>query len=89
MRRKKIEAELNNSQWVTADKMNNGGHLGHPDSGFSSSTNLTQDRASRGPANRDPNSHPPGQASQNPAVIDAWFALEPVGRIHLVLSFCE
>ncbi|KAI4204238.1 MAG: hypothetical protein LQ346_001654 [Caloplaca aetnensis] len=89
MRRKKIEAELNNSQWVTADKMNNGGHLGQSDSGFSSSTNLTQDRASRGPANRDPSSHPPGQASQNPAVIDAWFALEPVGRIHLVLSFSK
>ncbi|KAL8904825.1 MAG: hypothetical protein Q9207_003019 [Kuettlingeria erythrocarpa] len=89
MRRKKIEAELNNSQWVTADKMNNGGHLGQPDSGFSSSTNLTQDRAPRGPANRDPNPHPPGQASRNPAVIDAWFALEPVGRIHLVLSFSK
>ncbi|KAL8924587.1 MAG: hypothetical protein Q9172_002621 [Xanthocarpia lactea] len=89
MRRKKIEAELNNSQWVTADKMNTGGHAGQPDSGFSSSTNLGQDRGSRGGANRDPSFNAPGQSSQNPAAIDAWFALEPVGRIHLTLSFTK
>lgn len=85
LRRKKIEADLNNSQWVTADKMNNGG----PDSGFSSSTNLSQDRALRGAPNRDPTFHSTGHSSQNPAVIDAWFALEPVGRIHLSLSFSK
>ena len=89
MRRKKIEAELNNSQWVTADKMNNGGQSGHLDSGFSSSTSLAQDRATRPPSNRDPGFNPPGQSSQNPAVIDAWFALEPVGRIHLTLCFSK
>lgn len=89
MRRKKIEADLNNSQWVTADKMNNGGQLGQPDSAYSPSTNLNQDRASRGSANRDPAFDPPGQSSQHAAVVDAWFALEPVGRIHLTLSFCE
>ncbi|KAL9596462.1 MAG: hypothetical protein Q9219_005768 [cf. Caloplaca sp. 3 TL-2023] len=89
MRRKKIEAELNNSQWVTADKMNSGGQPGPPDSGFSSSTNQAHDRASRGSSNRDPSFNPPGQSTQNPAVIDAWFALEPVGRIHLTLSFTK
>ncbi|KAL9061028.1 MAG: hypothetical protein Q9206_000742 [Seirophora lacunosa] len=89
MRRKKIEADLNNSQWVTADKMNNGGQLGQPDSAYSPSTNLNQDRASRGSANRDPAFDPPGQSSQHAAVVDAWFALEPVGRIHLTLSFSK
>ncbi|KAL8651968.1 MAG: hypothetical protein Q9210_002965 [Variospora velana] len=89
MRRKKIEADLNNSQWVTADKMNNGGHLGQTDSAYSQSTNLTQDRASRGSTNRDPAFDPPGQSSQHAAIIDAWFALEPVGRIHLTLSFSK
>ncbi|KAL8834311.1 MAG: hypothetical protein Q9170_003806 [Blastenia crenularia] len=89
MRRKKLEAELNNSQWVTADKMNSGGQSGHPDSGFSSSSNLGQDRASRGSSNRDPAFNAPGPSTQNSAVIDAWFALEPVGRIHLTLSFTK
>ncbi|KAL8673398.1 MAG: hypothetical protein Q9168_002188 [Polycauliona sp. 1 TL-2023] len=89
MRRKKIEADLNNSQWVTADRMNNTGNPGQPDSGFSSSTNLAQDRGSRGAMSRDPSFNAPGQSSQNPAAIDAWFALEPVGRIHLTLSFTK
>ncbi|KAL8944308.1 MAG: hypothetical protein Q9216_000492 [Gyalolechia sp. 2 TL-2023] len=89
MRRKKVEAELDNSQWVTADKMNTGGQPSQFDSGLSSSTNLAQDRASRGSSNRDPAFNPPGQNSQNPAIIDAWFALEPVGRIHLTLSFTK
>ena len=89
MRRKKIEADLNNSQWVTADRMNNGGNPGQPDSGFSSSTNLAQDRGSRGGMNRDPSFNAPVESSQNPAAIDAWFALEPVGRIHLTLSFSK
>lgn len=89
MRRKKIEADLNNSQWVTADRMNTGGNPGQPDSGFSSSTNLAQDRGARGGANRDSSFNAPGQSSQNPTAIDAWFALEPVGRIHLSLSFSK
>lgn len=89
MRRKKIEADLNNSQWVTADKMNNGGQPGQLEPSFPSSSHLTQDRASRGSSNRDGAFNPPGQSSQNPAIIDAWFALEPVGRIHLTLSFTK
>lgn len=86
MRRKKIEADLNNSQWVTADKMNTTGQL---ESGFSSSTNLAQDRISRGSSSRDVQLNAPNQSPQNPAAIDAWFALEPVGRIHLTLSFSK
>ena len=86
MRRKRFEADFDNSQWVTADKMNN---AGQSDSGFSSSTNLAQDRASRGSSNREGALNAPGQNPQNPAAIDAWFALEPVGRIHLTLSFSK
>ncbi|KAL8745507.1 MAG: hypothetical protein Q9190_002359 [Brigantiaea leucoxantha] len=88
MRRKKIESDFNNSQWVTADKMNSGAHPGQLDSGFSSSTNLP-DRNSRGSSSRDPSSNAPSQNPQNPGAIDAWFALEPVGRIHLTLSFTK
>ncbi|KAI4165501.1 MAG: hypothetical protein LQ342_000911 [Letrouitia transgressa] len=88
MRRKKIESDLNNSQWVTADKMNHGTNQGQLDSGFSSSTNLP-DRTSKGSSGRDPAFNAPNNSNQNPGAIDVWFALEPVGRIHLTLSFTK
>lgn len=74
MRRKKIETEFNASGWVSADKMEHGS--GRPDSHFqiNSSQNAQQGQA--------------GQTGPNATVmIDSWFALEPVGRIHLTMSF--
>lgn len=81
MRRKKLETEFNASGWVSADKMEHGGTPGHP----------TQPSVPGYP----PNSGAPGQpgpgaaAGGGPVLIDSWFALEPVGRIHLTMSFGE
>ncbi len=85
MRRKKIEMELGNSQWVTADRMDEGPGHNRQDSAYSSMNNLAQDRSSRGSTQPMPNA--PGQNPSNSAGISAWFALEPVGRISLTMSF--
>ena len=84
MRRKKIESDLGNSQWVTADRMDNSSMHSRQDSAYGS---MNQPSNSRGSSQRDPNSSTPGQAPVNPADVDAWFALEPVGSIHLTMSF--
>ncbi|KAL9102977.1 MAG: hypothetical protein Q9163_001930 [Psora crenata] len=91
MRRRRIEADLGGSQWVTADKMENEGP-GHSrqDSAYSSLSQVP----SHGQGQRDsrsPLGTPYGsvQTSPNSGIIDAWFALEPVGRIHLALSFTK
>lgn len=76
MRRRKIEADLGNSQWVTADKMDHG--------------SIPHQSPIGGPASRDSRislGSQPGPAPADPGAIDAWFALEPVGRVHLTLSF--
>ena len=89
MRRKKIESELSGSQWVTADKLDSGGQSRH-DSGYSSfGANQPQGGSNRGPSGRET---PSGAAQHqhsdsDPSVIDAWFALEPVGSIKLSMSF--
>ena len=90
MRRKKIEADLGGSQWVTADKMDNsGGTHSRQDSAYSS-MNQGPPGASRDSRNSlsQQGGHGAPQA-QNSGAIDAWFALEPVGRIHLSMSFSE
>lgn len=78
MRRKKIETELQNSGWVAADKMS--GHAGiQPDLQFQPPPGQNNAGAMR----------PPGaaQPQTGPIMIDDWFSLEPVGRIHLTMSF--
>jgi hypothetical protein len=87
MRRKKIESELQNSGWVSADMM--GGNAGaiQPDLQF---------QPPPGSSNFGPGGPPPGamrpmqggaQPQTGPVVIDDWFSLEPVGRIRLTMSF--
>ena len=90
MRRKKVEADLggSQSQWVTADRMVSGGGMhNRQDSSYSSLNQAPPhgqaQRDSRGSAG---NYGGPQQQS-NPGSIDTWFALEPVGAIHLSLSF--
>lgn len=88
MRRKKIEADLGGSQWVTADKMeSSGGAHSRQDSAYSSLTPVPSrgERDSRGSFGQ----YGAAQTAPNPGAIDAWFALEPVGAIHLTLSFSE
>lgn len=92
LRRKKLESELNNSQWVTADKMDSGALHGRQDSSYSS-FNAPQDRNSRGSSHRESQPHSSNHDSSKVAAkggaIDAWFALEPVGSIHLTMSFSK
>ncbi|KAI9679446.1 MAG: Serine/threonine kinase [Caeruleum heppii] len=85
MRRKKIESEFNNAGWVSADKMGNGSP-GRQEQQFG--MNATPQYAPPPQAGIGPGSAPiPSQSAQ--VAIDTWFALEPVGRIHLTLSFAK
>lgn len=92
MRRKKVETELQNSGWVSADKM--GGAAGgvQPDLQFQPPPGQNYASAS-GPAGPG-GMRPPGpagagapQPQMSQIFIDDWFSLEPVGRIHLTMSF--
>ena len=88
MRRKKIESELSGSQWVTAEQMDHGSGNPQGSSYSAPSMNLPQDRNTRGSSGRDTPSG--GQSHHSdPAVIEAWFALEPVGSIKISMSFSE
>lgn len=93
MRRKKIEAEISSSGWVSADKMAGGG--GAPPGQFGTSQQQPPQLPPQfGAPPQSPNlanTTPLGGA--NPVVppqpIDAWFSLEPTGQIHLSLSFTK
>lgn len=87
MRRKRIETEFNNSGWVPAEKMSNGGQPRSdlqfnppPGQNFTPAGTSSSAAASGGQA--------AGPVPQTgPIAIDAWFSLEPVGRVHLTMSF--
>jgi classical protein kinase C len=92
MRRKKIEAEINSSGWVSADRMANGADPGAPPPQF----NMNPSPSFGAP----PQSAGPQGAAGNPMLgvqgnvvapqpIDAWFALEPTGAVHLTISFTK
>ena len=89
MRRKKIESEFNNSGWVSADKMGTGSN-GRQDPQLPAAP-----APQFGPPPHMAGNQPQGfnnapiLAQAQPPAIDAWFALEPVGRIHLTLSFAK
>jgi hypothetical protein len=90
MRRKKIESELQNSGWVSADMM--GGNTGgiQPDLQFQPPPGSN----SFGPGGPPTGSMRPPQGAgpqpqTGPVMIDDWFSLEPVGRIRLTLSFSK
>ena len=93
MRRKKIESEFNMAGWVSADEMGDTSPA-RPEYPLS----MTQAQPWAGSSNQPlvgagPGPDPaglgmPAHAPQPaPQAIDAWFALEPAGRIHLTLSF--
>jgi hypothetical protein len=85
MRKKKIETEINNSGWVAAGKVEDG--QARPDLSFKPPPGQRPGTAGSG------NFAGPGfggaslQPQSGPVVIDAWFSLEPVGRMHLTMSF--
>lgn len=89
MRRKKIEADLGGG-WATAESMDNGGTGSRQDPAYGSPLNQVPSRDQRDSRGSAPNAgFNASQNPSNPGDIDAWFALEPVGRIQLTLSFSE
>lgn len=88
MRRKKIETEFNASGWVSADKMD-GGPPGPGRQASGGAMPPPQGQMPGGHPGAPPQSY--GGASGAPfggsVMVDSWFALEPVGRIHLTMSF--
>ncbi|KAF2204839.1 calcium-independent protein kinase C [Delitschia confertaspora ATCC 74209] len=92
MRRKRIETELQNSGWVSADKMGEGGQS-RPELQFQPPPGQAYAGAG-GPAATGvrPAGGPGGGAAQpqtGPLYIDSWFSLEPVGRIQLTMAFVK
>ncbi|KAF1956367.1 hypothetical protein CC80DRAFT_504929 [Byssothecium circinans] len=86
LRRKKVESELQNSGWVSADRM--AGDTGpQPDIQFQPPPGQNFAGAS-GPSGA---MRPPGaaQPQTGPVYIDDWFSLEPVGRVHLTMAFAK
>ncbi|CAG7918990.1 unnamed protein product [Penicillium olsonii] len=90
MRRKKIETELNASGWVSADKMADGGspRHDHPSSPMGSSHGASSGGR---PGTAGHGGHHGGESTNVPPtqMIESWFALEPVGRVQLQMSFAK
>ncbi|PYI26363.1 hypothetical protein BP00DRAFT_67450 [Aspergillus indologenus CBS 114.80] len=86
MRRKKIETEFNASGWVSAEKMGHGGQPGRPDTAGGMGSSQGGPGGPAGPAGQGGAAGAPGAGQ---VIIDSWFALEPVGRIQLSMSFAK
>lgn len=93
MRRKKIEAEINSSGWVSADRMANGSMPGAPPPQFNMNPSQPTFNAPPGSAGAGPGGPPVGNpmlgVTVAPQPIDSWFALEPTGAVHLTISFTK
>jgi hypothetical protein len=86
MRRKRIEAEMNSSGWVSADRMGSSGAAPPPQFNMNPTTNPTSPM-SPGHAPNAAYGTPGPQPQPTTGPIEEWFALEPAGRIQLQLSF--
>ncbi|KAJ5828927.1 uncharacterized protein N7525_007180 [Penicillium rubens] len=92
MRRKKIETELNASGWVSADKMGEGGSARHDHGGSPMGSSHGPSPGGRpGTSGHGAHAHHGGESTNAPptVTIDSWFALEPVGRVQLQMSFAK
>jgi hypothetical protein len=92
MRRKKIEAEINSSGWVSADRMADGNMPPAPPPQFNMHPQAQSQfggRPESSGAGLQPGGGMPGPGMMPPQPIDAWFALEPSGAIHLTISFTK
>ena len=78
LRRKRIEAEMNSSGWVSADRMGNTQRPGNPGQGGTGGM--------EGPPGQ-PFGAPGPQPQINTGPIDGWFNLEPAGQIQLQMDF--
>ncbi|KAK4617654.1 hypothetical protein CLAFUW4_12247 [Fulvia fulva] len=89
IRRKRIETEFNQAGWKTAEQMDGGQPRPDlqfqppPGSSHGGGQGGSTAAAAGGPAGS-------GLAPQTgPVYVDAWFSLEPVGRIQLTLGFVK
>lgn len=88
MRRQKIASELQNNNWVSADKI--GGSSGpQPDMQFQPPPGQSSGGVTPGGMRQTGGAVPGSQHPSGPIEIDGWFSLEPVGRINLTLSFVK
>lgn len=93
MRKRKIETELQNSGWVSADRTLEDSNQPRPDLQFNpppGSTGASPNHFAGGNyAGGDQQAYQQTQQQPQtgPIVIDDWYSLEPVGRIHLSMSF--
>ncbi|KAK5165471.1 Serine/threonine kinase [Saxophila tyrrhenica] len=89
IRRKRVETENIQAGWTTADQMENS--PGRPDLNFQPPPGSQGGPAGHG-ATAAAAGGPPGSGlapQTGPIYIDAWFSLEPVGRINLTLAFVK
>ena len=87
MRRKKVEAELSGSQWMTADQLDRTpGSRNGPGQTPGANPNMPQGGMQPPGAG---GMQGQGDESDDPNVISAWFALEPVGSIKIAMSFSK
>lgn len=86
LRRKRVETEFQQAGWTTADKMDGGPK---PDVQYQSPPGSQGGQPGRPEtAGGAGGSAGAGMGAQTgPVFVDAWFTLEPVGRIQLTISF--
>ncbi|KAI9053071.1 hypothetical protein LZ554_003340 [Drepanopeziza brunnea f. sp. 'monogermtubi'] len=93
MRKKKIEAEISSSGWVSADRMASGAAPGAPPPQSNMNPSTPQFGQTAGSAGAglgvSPSGGLQGAGVIPPQPIDAWFALEPSGAVHLTISFTK
>lgn len=90
IRRKRIEAEFNQAGWITAEKMEGEGQP-RPDLQFQPPPN-SQGAQSGAGGTAAAAGGPPGSGlapQTGPIFVDAWFSLEPVGRVNLSITFIK
>jgi classical protein kinase C len=90
LRRKRVETEFNQAGWITADKMDGGPTS--PNLQFSPPPNASQAPGTPGVSAAAAAGGPAGSGLQpqtGPIYVDAWFSLEPVGRIQLTITFAK
>ena len=87
LRRKRVETEFNQAGWMTAEKMET--QQARPDLQFQPPPGS---QGAQGPSTAAALGGPQGsglQAQTGPIYVDAWFSLEPVGRISITLGFVK
>ncbi|KAI1877068.1 hypothetical protein JX265_000158 [Neoarthrinium moseri] len=93
MRRKRIEAEVNSSGWVSADRVGNSGAapaqfpMGPQAPQFSPPPGAQGFQNPQDPQQQQPQFGAQAMPSAANQPIDAWFTLEPTGQIHLQVNF--